>query len=105
LRTRGWPPWINQVEQQFSILWRKPLRAADVADLQAKILAFIDEWTVIAQPSNWTAKSFDKALNRWDDPQARCPHGPTASSRQQRDGHQLVESCTWQKSPCHSERI
>ena len=38
--------WMNQVEQWFSILQRKRLRApnfADLADLEGKILAFIAE--------------------------------------------------------------
>lgn len=69
--------WMNQVEQWFSILQRKRLRApnfADLADLEAKILAFIDEWNEIAHPFHWTTKSFDKALTRVDDPWVRRPH-------------------------------
>jgi transposase len=69
--------WMNQVEQWFSILQRKRLKApdfADLADLETKILAFIDEWNEIAHPFNWTAKSFDKVLNTVDDPWRRRPH-------------------------------
>jgi DDE superfamily endonuclease len=70
--------WMNQVEQWFSILQRKRLRApnfVDLADLEAKILAFIDEWNESAHPFNWTAKSFDKALNAVDNPWTRRrPH-------------------------------
>jgi hypothetical protein len=69
--------WMNQVEQWFSILQRKRLRApnfVDLADLEAKILAFIDEWNEIAHPFNWTAKSFDKALSGVDSPFIRRPH-------------------------------
>jgi hypothetical protein len=69
--------WMNQVEQWFSILQRKRLRApnfVDLADLEAKILAFIDEWNEIAHPFNWTAKSFEKALNRIDAQHVRRPH-------------------------------
>ena len=69
--------WMNQVEQWFSILQRKRLRApnfADLTDLEAKILAFIDEWNEIAHPFNWTTKSFEKALNRVDDLWVRRPH-------------------------------
>jgi hypothetical protein len=69
--------WMNQVEQWFSILQRKRLRApnfADLADLEAKILAFIDEWNELAHPFKWTAKSFEKVLNRVDDPFVRRPH-------------------------------
>ena len=69
--------WMNQVEQWFSILQRKRLRApnfADLADLEAKILAFINEWNAIAHPFNWTAKSFEKVLRSIDDPYRRRPH-------------------------------
>lgn len=61
--------WMNQVEQWFSILQRKRLRApnfADLRDLEAKILAFIDEWNERAHPFRWTAKSFDKVLGAVD---------------------------------------
>lgn len=69
--------WMNQVEQWFSILQRKRLQApnfTDLADLEEKILAFIDEWNEIAHPFRWTAKSFDKVLNRGPDPLYRRPH-------------------------------
>jgi transposase len=70
--------WMNQVEQWFSILQRKRLRApnfADLADLEDKILAFIAEWNEIAHPFNWTTKSFDKILNGVDNPWVRRrPH-------------------------------
>jgi len=59
--------WMNQVEQWFSILQRQRLRApnfADLADLERKVLAFIDEWNDTAHPFNWTAASFDKVLQR-----------------------------------------
>ena len=57
--------WMNQVEQWFSILKRKRLRHAsftDVADLAAKLRAFIDQWNLTAHPFHWTAASFDKVL-------------------------------------------
>lgn len=71
--------WMNQVEQWFSILQRKRLRApnfADLGDLEAKILDFIDEWNQTAHPFQWTAKSFDKVLDAIDDPWRwrRPPH-------------------------------
>ena len=69
--------WMNQVEQWFSILQRKRLKApnfADLADLEAKILAFIDEWNELAHPFNWTPKSFEKVLASVDDPWRRRPH-------------------------------
>jgi hypothetical protein len=70
--------WMNQVEQWFSILQRKRLRAPnfdDLADLEQKILSFIDEWNEIAHPFNWSAKSFEKVLNGFDNPWVRRrPH-------------------------------
>ena len=70
--------WMNQVEQWFSILQRKRLRApnfADLNDLEDKILAFIAAWNEVAHPFNWTAKSFDKVLNGVDNPWVRRrPH-------------------------------
>lgn len=57
--------WMNQVEQWFSVLQRKRLVAPnfkDLADLEAKLVAFIVEWNVEAHPFNWTLQSFDKVL-------------------------------------------
>lgn len=59
--------WMNQVEQWFSILQRKRFGApnfADLADLEAKVLAFIEEWNETALPFKWTTASFDKMLDR-----------------------------------------
>ena len=61
--------WMNQVEQWFSILQRRRLSApnfADLADLERKLVAFIDEWNARAHPFSWTAKSFDKVLAKID---------------------------------------
>jgi hypothetical protein len=61
--------WMNQVEQWFSILQRKRLRATnfdDLTDLEAKTLAFIEEWNEVAHPFEWTTKSFDKVLQSVD---------------------------------------
>lgn len=61
--------WMNQIEQWFSILQRKRFRApnfADLADLEAKVLAFIDEWNEHAHPFKWTEASFEKILWRAD---------------------------------------
>ena len=57
--------WMNPVEQWFSILRRKRLRApnfADLAALQQAIQQFIAEWNEIAHPFRWTARSFEKIL-------------------------------------------
>jgi hypothetical protein len=59
--------WMNQVEQWFSILQRKRFGApnfTDLADLEAKVLAFIEEWNETAHPFKWTTASFDKVLDR-----------------------------------------
>jgi hypothetical protein len=59
--------WMNQVEQWFSILKRKRLTApnfADLEDLESKLLAFINEWNDVAQPFDWTPKSFRKVLDK-----------------------------------------
>jgi hypothetical protein len=61
--------WMNQVEQWFSILQRKRMAAPnfdDLADLEAKIIAFITEWNEVAHPFNWTCKSFNKILAKVD---------------------------------------
>jgi transposase len=57
--------WMNQVEQWFSILTRKRLRApnfADVKHLEGAVLRFIVEWNERAKPFKWSAKSFTKVL-------------------------------------------
>ena len=56
---------MNPVEQWFSILRRKRLRApnfADVPTLQRALLQFIAEWNALAHPFRWTVRSFDKVL-------------------------------------------
>ena len=61
--------WMNQIEQWFSILRRKRLKApnfVDVADVIAKIASFIAEWNEIAHPFAWTPKSFAKILAKVD---------------------------------------
>jgi hypothetical protein len=58
---------MNQIEQWFSILQRKRLRAAnfaDLADLEARVLAFIAEWNEQAHPFAWKRSSFDKVLSK-----------------------------------------
>ena len=57
--------WMNQVEQWFSILQRKRFLApnfADLADLNRKVLQFIEAWNLEAHPFKWTSASFDKVL-------------------------------------------
>ncbi len=61
--------WMNQIEQWFSILQRKRLVApnfTNLADLEAKIVAFIAEWNQAAHPFHWTSASFDKVLAKVD---------------------------------------
>ncbi len=67
-------PWMNQVEQWFSILQRKRLTAPNFADLDAleeRVLAFIDEWNANAHPFRWT-RSFDKIIAKIDAAVARA---------------------------------
>jgi transposase len=55
--------WLNQVEQWFSIIQRKRLRAPNFKDLKAlqqAIEAFVAEWNACCHPFNWTERSFDK---------------------------------------------
>jgi transposase len=59
--------WMNPVEQWFSILRRKRLRAPNFADVPALARAlrqFIREWNEVAHPFRWTAASFEKILAR-----------------------------------------
>ena len=61
--------WMNQVEQWFSILRRKRLRApnfADLKDLALKIHQFVIEWNEVAHPFKWSIGSFDKILAKVD---------------------------------------
>jgi transposase len=61
--------WMNQVEQWFSILQRRRMNAPnfeDLAHLEERLLAFINEWNEHARPFRWTTKSFDKILAKID---------------------------------------
>ncbi len=49
--------WLNQIEIWLSILVRKLLRRGSftsVAELEAKVLAFIDSYNRSAKPFKWT---------------------------------------------------
>ena len=62
--------WMNQIEQWFSILQRKRLTLPhfeNLQDLEAKLLAFIEEWNQQAHPFAWTRKSFAKVLSSPED--------------------------------------
>jgi hypothetical protein len=59
--------WMNQIEEWFSVMQRKRMRApnyTDLSDLETKITAFVAEWNDIAHPFKWSPKSFDKVLSR-----------------------------------------
>lgn len=61
--------WMNQVEQWFSILQKQRMAApnfANLADLKAKLNAFIAEWNQRAHPFSWTKGSFEKILSKID---------------------------------------
>jgi len=75
--------WMNQVEQWFSILQRKRMTApnfADLAELEAKLLAFISEWNREAHPFKWTPRSFDKILAKVDAAIASAPVPPAITA-------------------------
>ncbi len=62
--------WMNQIEQWFSILVRKRLKIADFASkahLTERLQAFIKEWNQKAHAFRWTAKSFDKILDKCEE--------------------------------------
>lgn len=64
--------WLNQIEQWFAILQRKALAIADFADLAeltARILTYIEYWNARAHPFRWTSASADRAL-------AKCVSNP-----------------------------
>jgi hypothetical protein len=53
------------VEPWFSILQSKRVGVAafeSLADLESKIAAFITDWNEVADPFDWTPRSFDKVL-------------------------------------------
>ena len=57
--------WMNQVEQWFSILQRKRLRIANLANkaaLAERLRAFISEWNQVAHPFKWSTKSVAKVM-------------------------------------------
>jgi len=59
--------WMNPIEQRFSILVRKRLRIADFAckaHLKERLEAFIREWNERSHAFRWTAKSFEKILDK-----------------------------------------
>ena len=59
----------RQVGRQRRIVQRERLKAPnflDLADLESKILTFINEWNQGAEPFNWTKKSFEKTLAKVD---------------------------------------
>lgn len=61
--------WLNQVEQWFSILQRKALRALDFEStlaLDRHLHHFIARWNASAHPFNWGTRSVAKVL-------AKCP--------------------------------
>jgi hypothetical protein len=60
---------MNQVEQWFSISQSKRLKVsnfATLADLEAKLTAFIAQRNDVANPFAWTLQSFAKVLAKVD---------------------------------------
>jgi hypothetical protein len=61
--------WLNQCEIYFSIVQRKvvtPNDFYDLADVQARLMAFQDLYNLAARPFNWkyTKKDLDALLHR-----------------------------------------
>jgi transposase len=59
--------WLNQVEQWFSILQRKALKAPNFADkekLAEHLHRFIAHWNRFAHPFKWSTKSIAKVMAR-----------------------------------------
>lgn len=57
--------WLNQVEQWFGVLQRKRFGISDfesLADLEMKILKFIEQYNEHAKPYGWTTKSVAKVM-------------------------------------------
>ena len=68
-------PWMNQVEQWFSILQCKRLRIADFADqkhLAPQLMAFVAEWHTHAHPLQWSTKSVAKVMAKCENPVAKA---------------------------------
>ena len=69
-------PWMNQVEQWFSILQRKRLGIVNFADkreLAERLDAFVREWNSHAHGFRWSRKSFDKVLAECEKNMAAAP--------------------------------
>jgi hypothetical protein len=67
--------WMHQVEPWFSILQRKRLQMADLADkhhLAERLLAFVAEWNEQAPPFQWSTKSVAKVMAKCDSPMAKA---------------------------------
>ena len=67
--------WMNQVEQWFSIVQRKRLQIADVADkkpLAQRLMAFVAEWNEYAHPFQWSTKSVAKVMAKCANPMAKA---------------------------------
>ncbi len=63
--------WLNQIEIYFSIVQRKvldPNDSPDLADVEARLLAFQDHYQQIATPFEWkfTRTDLDRVLARCD---------------------------------------
>ena len=59
--------WLNQVEQWFSILVRKTLKAPNFADkekLAEHLQRFVAHWNRFAHPFKWSTKSIAKVMAR-----------------------------------------
>ena len=67
--------WMHQVEQWFSIVPRKRLRIAALADkkhLAPRLLAFVAEWNAHAHPFQWSTKSVARVMAKCEDVVAKA---------------------------------
>lgn len=67
--------WMNQVEQWCSILQRKRLPIADLADkkyLAERLMACVAAWHEHAHPFRWSTKSVAKVMAKCEHPVAKA---------------------------------
>jgi hypothetical protein len=76
----GWPfppvhcSWMNPVEPWFSIVQRKRLQIADVADKQhlaERLMAVVAEWHAHAHPCRWSTPSVANVMATCENPVAK----------------------------------
>lgn len=67
--------WMHQVAQRCSMVQRKRLQRADVADqhhLDGRLLAFVTAWNAHAYPFQWSTKSVAQVMATCESPRAKA---------------------------------